>query len=225
MRASALRVHPPTCRRPSPSRTVLIGARLRLGLADSTLGSNGRVLPRLGGWLEITMAGADGAGGDECTESGSRPARGPGLTTSLLDAHQLENCLALDQRCFGGLWSRQQWCKELADPHRPGLGLWQDGRLVATACAWLILDELHITLVAVDPSRRRLGLGRLVLRALLLHGLALGAARATLEVSRGNQAALALYQTLGFQTTGVRRNYYSTGEDALIQWLDLASLQ
>ena len=168
------------------------------------------------------MAGADGAGIHECTESSSTLARFEALHAAPLDRAQLEDCLGLDQRCFGGLWSRQQWGRELADPQRPGLGLWQDGRLVAMACAWLILDELHITLVAVDPTQRRLGLAQGLLGALLLRSHQLGAAKATLEVGSGNRAALALYQALGFQTTGVRRGYYSNGEDALIQWLDLA---
>jgi ribosomal-protein-alanine N-acetyltransferase len=167
------------------------------------------------------MAGADGAGIHECTESSSTLARFEALHAAPLDRAQLEDCLGLDQRCFGGLWSRQQWGRELADPQRPGLGLWQDGRLVAMACAWLIVDELHITLVAVDPTRRRLGLAQGLLRALLQVGLQLGAAKATLEVGSRNRAALALYRALGFQTTGVRRAYYSDGEDALIQWLDI----
>ncbi len=170
------------------------------------------------------MAGADGAGIDECTESGGTPAQVEALTKALLDVDQLEDCLDLDQRCFGGLWSREQWCRELADPQRRGLGLWQDGRLVAMACAWLILDELHITLVAVDPTRRRQGLAQGLLRALLLHSYQLGATKATLEVGRSNRAALALYQSLGFQTAGVRRGYYSNGEDALIQWINLAEI-
>jgi ribosomal-protein-alanine N-acetyltransferase len=150
---------------------------------------------------------------------------GTGETAALEPSH-LQACLALDQLCFGsstsnGLWSCEQWRNELTDPQRPGLGLWQGGRLMAMACSWLILDELHITLVAVHPARRRQGLAQQLLHALLQQGRRLGATRATLEVSSGNPAALALYRALGFQTAGVRRAYYSNGDDALIQWLDL----
>jgi [ribosomal protein S18]-alanine N-acetyltransferase len=158
---------------------------------------------------------------DECTESGDATAPLGTGRTAALEPSQLQACLALDQLCFGGLWSSEQWRNELDDPHRPGLGLWQGGQLMAMACSWLILDELHITLVAVDPSRRRQGLAHQLLQALLQQGRRLGATRATLEVSRGNPAALALYRALGFQTAGVRRAYYSNGDDALIQWLDL----
>jgi ribosomal-protein-alanine N-acetyltransferase len=134
----------------------------------------------------------------------------------------LEACLALDAASAGGFWSAEQWRRELQEEDRPGLGLRREGVLEAMACGWLILDELHITLVAVDPRRRRLGLGRRVLEGLLHTGSLLGAERATLEVAAGNAAALALYDRCGFRTAGVRRHYYRDGSDALIQ---LARLQ
>ena len=149
----------------------------------------------------------------------------PGLELSqplqLLAPEHLEACFALDRQALDGIWSRQQWSTELADPQRPGLGIWQRRQLLAMACAWLIVDELHITLVAVAPSQRRQGLGRRVLAALLREGSRLGAERATLEVASGNQAAQSLYASLGFEVAGCRRGYYSNGDDALIEWLKL----
>ena len=65
----------------------------------------------------------------------------------LLPEH-LAPCLALDQAALGGLWSEAQWCSELADLKRPGLGLWRADQLVALACGLLVLDELQITTVA-----------------------------------------------------------------------------
>lgn len=154
---------------------------------------------------------------DKPGASPSSPADG----VSALDKPDLEACLALDGRSLGGLWSRGQWSTELADPQRPGLGLWADGQLQAMACGWRILEELHITLVAVDPDRRRRGLGLRVLSALLAEAGAHGAERATLEVAAGNAAALALYRRLGFRQAGHRPGYYRNGEDALILWLHL----
>ena len=149
----------------------------------------------------------------------------PGLelsqTLQLLAPEHLEACVALDQQALNGIWSRQQWDTELADPQRPGLGIWQRRELLAMACAWLIVDELHITLVAVAPNQRRRGLGRRVLAALLREGSRMGAQRATLEVASGNQAAQSLYASLGYEVAGCRRGYYSNGDDALIEWLKL----
>lgn len=133
----------------------------------------------------------------------------------------LAACLALDAASLGGLWTPEQWRVELQDPQRPGVGLRQGERLRAMACGWLVLEELDVTLVAVDPRHRGLGLGRLVLEALLSTGRGLGAERATLEVSAVNAAALGLYARCGFHTAGVRRGYYRDGSDALIQWVDL----
>lgn len=139
----------------------------------------------------------------------------------LTPAH-LEACLALDQASLQGLWSRTQWQTELAEPRRPGVGLWRGDKLVAMASGWLVVDELHITLVAVAPKQRRQGLGCRVLQELLDHARLQGAGHATLEVAPGNTAALALYRGLGFQDAGLRRGYYRNGEDALIQWLRLS---
>jgi ribosomal-protein-alanine N-acetyltransferase len=133
----------------------------------------------------------------------------------------LPDCLALDQRALKGLWNEEQWRKELEDERRPCLGIRDGHALVALACGWLVADELHITAVAVDPGRRRQGLGGQVLWALLQQAARLGARHATLEVSAANQAAQALYAARGFQTAGVRRAYYRNGDDALIQWLCL----
>ncbi|UPM50967.1 GNAT family N-acetyltransferase [Synechococcus sp. A10-1-5-1] len=139
---------------------------------------------------------------------------------TLLPEH-LNACLVLDQAALGGLWSEGQWISELADQKRPGLGLWQGDQLLALACGLLVLDELQITTLAVDPTHRRLGLGRQVLQSLLNQARGDGARQATLEVASDNAAALGLYGRLGFRTAGIRRGYYRNGSDALIQWLEL----
>jgi ribosomal-protein-alanine N-acetyltransferase len=127
-------------------------------------------------------------------------------------------CHRLDQLCRGEGWSLSQWRRELEEPERTVLGIPQAGTLLALGSTWLILDELHITLVLVDPAHRRRGLGARILRSLLEQGRARGAARATLEVAAGNGPALALYAGFGFVTAGCRRGYYRDGQDALIQW-------
>ena len=139
-----------------------------------------------------------------------------------LGCGDLQACLSLDRLSLGGLWTAQQWQTELEESARPVVGLRQHGELLALACGWLVLDELHITAVAVSPERRRQGLGRQVLALLLKRGQGLGALRATLEVGRANVGARALYCYFGFEEAGVRRAYYQNGEDALIQWLNLA---
>jgi len=146
--------------------------------------------------------------------------RKPLLTT--LKPQDLDAVVALDRRALGGLWSARQWRCELDDQRRPGVGLWQGQALLAMASGWLVVDELHITALAVDPDQRRCGLGLQVLNALLAEGRQQGALHATLEVAAGNRAAVALYARAGFATAGLRRGYYRSGDDALIQWQRLA---
>lgn len=98
------------------------------------------------------------------------------------------------------------------------LGWCQGPRLLAMASAWLVVDELQITALAVHPDHRRQGLARQVLEAMLRLGREAGATRATLEVASTNGAARALYAGLGFNDVAVRRAYYRNGDDAVILW-------
>ena len=80
-----------------------------------------------------------------------------------------------------------------------------------------VADEMHVHNLAVDPERRRLGLGRLLMVLALDWGRRRGARRALLEVRPSNAAALALYRSLGFRTLSLRRRYYQhPTEDALV---------
>ena len=140
---------------------------------------------------------------------------------ALLGPEHLGACLRLDQACFGGLWSEPQWLRELEEPDRPGVGVFQGEELVALASGWLVVDELHITAVAVAPGWRRQGLGQRALAGLLERARELGAERATLEVAAANLAGRALYAAAGFREAGIRHGYYRNGDDALIQWRNL----
>lgn len=141
-----------------------------------------------------------------------------------LDLAWLDACLTLDQRALNGLWTREQWSRELSDPRRLCLGHHDDqAGLTAIACGWLVVDELHITAVAVDPDHRRRGRAMEVLGALLQRARQHGANHATLDVAAENTPAIALYSQFGFRTAGCRKGYYQNGKDALIQWVRLSS--
>lgn len=86
-------------------------------------------------------------------------------------------------------------------------------------CRWLVARELQILNVAVHPDWRRRAIGRRLLEHALGDARGRGADAATLEVGRGNVAARALYESLGFRPSGSRPNYYGPGEDALLMEL------
>ncbi len=91
--------------------------------------------------------------------------------------------------------------------------------LIGLACVWAILNEAHITLLAIDASYRGQGLGQMLLYALLVSAHRRQMEWATLEVRISNQTAILLYQRFGFEQVGQRPGYYQdTGEAALILW-------
>jgi [ribosomal protein S18]-alanine N-acetyltransferase len=82
---------------------------------------------------------------------------------------------------------------------------------------WMMLDEAHITTIAVDPAYRGEGIGELLLVSLIDHASFLGATEVTLECRVSNHVAQALYRKYTFRNAGLRKRYYSDdGEDALI---------
>ena len=86
---------------------------------------------------------------------------------------------------------------------------------------WLIVDEAHITTIAVRPRYRGRGLGELMLIAMTEIAMDINARWLTLEVRVSNEVAQALYRKYGFKPAGVRQRYYSDNqEDALIMWTE-----
>jgi ribosomal-protein-alanine N-acetyltransferase len=80
-------------------------------------------------------------------------------------------------------------------------------------------DEAHVTTIAVDPAWHHHQIGTRLLLNLARASIAHGARHLTLEVRVSNAGAQAMYRSFGFETAGVRKNYYSeTNEDALIMW-------
>lgn len=140
----------------------------------------------------------------------------------------LPAAVELDQHCLGGLWSLAGYQREIESPNSDLLLLSRDwleegdvqpSLALGLACLWRIVDEAHLTLLAVHPTVQRQGLGQLLLYSLLLKARQTQMSRATLEVRASNESAIALYQKFGFELAGRRRGYYAaTREDALIFW-------
>ena len=168
-----------------------------------------------------------------------------------LTTAQLSAAVDLDQVCFGGLWTRSGYERELNSPNSQLLILeahncWDQrplgchsapvmpqnplgknlptppalpNALVGLGCYWSILEEAHITILAVHPNYQHQGLGQFLLYALLKDAKQRRLEWATLEVKPSNHAAVSLYQKFDFIPAGRRRGYYQdTGEDALILW-------
>ncbi|MDQ2714184.1 MAG: ribosomal protein S18-alanine N-acetyltransferase [Chloroflexota bacterium] len=93
--------------------------------------------------------------------------------------------------------------------------------IIGFAGLWLMVDEAHITTIAMHPDFRRLGLGEFMLMSLIDIAYGIGAKWVTLEVRVSNYSAQNLYRKYGFREAGLRHRYYSDNqEDALIMWTD-----
>lgn len=133
----------------------------------------------------------------------------------------LDPVVALEAASFTNPWSREALERELAESAVSRLYVLRtpDHGIAAFCLCWLIVDELHINTIAVDPAQRRRGLATELVRHALADAIGQGARRATLEVRRSNAAAIALYERLGFRICAVRPAYYTKPEeDALILW-------
>ncbi|MEG4251131.1 ribosomal protein S18-alanine N-acetyltransferase [Microcoleus sp. Pol10D4] len=158
-----------------------------------------------------------------------------------LAAEDLNSAVELDRLCFGGLWTLEGYGRELGSPNSDLLGLWASETevgesaqnlartgapplqipptLIGLGCLWAILEEAHITILAIHPRFQGQGLGQALLWDLLNKAHYRQLERATLEVRESNLAAVSLYKKFGFKEAGRRKRYYEdTGEDALVMW-------
>jgi len=130
--------------------------------------------------------------------------------------------MAIERDSFPMPWSESSFLYELRR-NREVANLMVarlDDILVGYVCYWLIFKEVHIMNLAVRRDFRRQGIGETLIRSVLKEARDKGGERATLEVRASNIAAIRLYQKLGFNVTGIRRNYYDAPkEDALVMWL------
>lgn len=139
----------------------------------------------------------------------------------LVDEADLDGLLDVEAASFNNPWTRQMYLTELRYESIARIYLLRTATEgVAGFCSfWLVFDEVHINNLAVRPECRGRGYGTALLLHILREARQQGARRATLEVRRSNVVALRLYERLGFDVAGTRREYYTNPvEDALILW-------
>jgi len=133
----------------------------------------------------------------------------------------LQEVLAIEQVCFSTPWSLQTFQSDLCHPATEYRVARIGGRVIGYAGLWLIIDEAHITNLAVHPEFRGRKIGEWLLHKSMERAHQSGMIRGLLEVRVSNIPAQRLYEKYGFQVVSVRKNYYSDNkEDALIMWAE-----
>ncbi len=134
----------------------------------------------------------------------------------------LDAVLRIEADSFATPWTRGLFEDELArTDDREWLVVEEGGVLLGFGGLMVAPDGAHVLDLAVAPDARRSGVARDLMLRLAGQAADRGVSRMTLEVRAGNDAALALYASLGFESAGIRPRYYDeTGEDAVIMWAD-----
>lgn len=135
----------------------------------------------------------------------------------------IDAVLAVEEASFKSPWSREAFENEMTiNQFAKYLLLEVDGTIAGYCGLWLVMDEAHITNVAVVPELRGRKLGEKLMVKVMDMLRDEGVTMMTLEVRVSNHIAQSLYEKLHFSRGGIRKNYYSdNGEDALVMWVKL----
>ncbi len=145
------------------------------------------------------------------------------FTIRYMVEEDIDNVLKVENNCFATPWSRTAFVNELMNNKFAHYLVLQCGEEIIGYCGlWIIVDEAHITNIAIENNYRGKNLGE----RLLVHAMdvsrSLGAIKMTLEVRVSNHIAQSLYKKLGFNSGGIRKNYYTDNqENALVMWVGL----
>lgn len=134
----------------------------------------------------------------------------------------IDGVAAVEKNCFEEGWSKNSFKEEL---EKNNLALYyaaiddDDNKIVGYGGMWHVVNEGHITNIAVLQQYRRKNIATEIIKRLEEEAKKRYMIGMTLEVRRSNFAARNLYTKMGFKIEGIRKEYYkSNKEDAIIMW-------
>jgi len=136
-------------------------------------------------------------------------------------AHRhIDSIRAIDRVCYSSPWSASTWRNELSESTRHHIVGRINDTIVGHAGLLFVLEEVHVTTVAVQPDHQGVGIATRLVSELLDVAVGAGSEAATLEVRASARRTQGLYARFGFQPAGVRRRYYTDPvDDAVVMWL------
>ncbi len=154
-----------------------------------------------------------------------RPAGHPErMSISRMTTADIRTVMRIEALSFTTSWPQSAFASELGDNKLAHyfigrVGDAERGDVVAYGGIWVILEDSHITTIAVHPDWRGKKYGEELLLHLLHQAIERGASWITLEARESNVVAQRLYRKYGFTTVSTRRAYYSdNGENAVVMW-------
>jgi ribosomal-protein-alanine N-acetyltransferase len=142
------------------------------------------------------------------------------LAIARMAVDDIPTVLSIESQSFQSAWPPNAFQNELRDNKLAHYFVGRlDGKIVAYGGIWVILEDSHVTTIAVHPDYRGQRLGEEMLVHLLDEAIERGASWITLEVRETNDVAQKLYRKYGFTVVSTRRGYYSdNNESALVMW-------
>lgn len=140
-----------------------------------------------------------------------------------MEVEDLDRIMEIEKNAFTTPWTRESFILEITKNQLARYIVAEiDDVVVGYGGIWLILDEGHITNIAVDMNYRKMGIGNSLVEGLICLCMEVNISSMTLEVRESNIAAQNLYKKYGFIEAGIRPKYYADdNEDAIIMWKKL----
>jgi len=135
----------------------------------------------------------------------------------------IDGVLKIEEEAFSLPWTREAFMQEMTTNLHAYYVVAEngDGQIVGFCGMWLVMDESHITNVAVTENAKGQGIGEGLMREAIRVAKEHEVVLMTLEVRVSNVIAQNLYRKLDFQNGGIRKGYYSDNmEDALVMWVE-----
>lgn len=145
------------------------------------------------------------------------------ITFRVMTLEDIDQIMIVEKSAFSVPWSKKAFENELTNNRFATYFVAEYGEQIVGYCGvWVIIDEAHITNLAVLTGFRGRKIGETLLRKAMMFSRLKRAKTLSLECRVSNHIAQNLYRKLGFQDGGIRRKYYSNnGEDALVMWVKL----
>lgn len=140
-----------------------------------------------------------------------------------MNVEDIARVLVVEHDAFAVPWTENAFYNELTTNQFAKYVVMElDEKIIGYCGVWIVVDEAHITNIAIHSKYRGKGYGEMLFQSVIELSKMFGAQTMTLEVRVSNIPAQNLYKKLGFLPGGIRKNYYSdNGEDALVMWVNL----
>jgi [ribosomal protein S18]-alanine N-acetyltransferase len=144
------------------------------------------------------------------------------ITFRNMTVDDLDEVMEVELKSFTVPWSKEAFFNELTkNQFAHYLIVEVDQRVVGYCGVWIIIDEAHITNIALLPEYRGMKLGEALMAKVMELAREMGALRMTLEVRVSNERAQNLYRKFGFEEGAIRKQYYTDNmEDAIVMWVN-----